>query len=452
MKISYTDGRALIILYKEEKMDTATVNGAPGNQIQEYSKSRWFIMIAMMVSWIGQGAQLLQFAPVVGSVAEEFGLTAGQVSFYGMGLYSLVMGITAIIGGFLIDRFGASQFVLVCMAILFSMALLTPVMTQSLSGIIALRLICGAATGPIISAAAPLGVQYFPVKNRSIFMGVVGAGFPLGMTLSLLIMGVRLGQTGGDWRMSMFTISILPAIALVFIIAMIAVMRKIKTDASASDAVKDNLTAKTAFTAVIRAPLFYLLIVANICMSWGKNGFTDLSPGYIALEPPTGLGYGAEYASYISMLITIGMIIGSFVAGFLIDKVFKSRARPWLLIAFAILAICIMLTKFGFITSNTAVFSVVLFLVGFSVESLGPGLTGTVMTRFPPNVTAKVYGLCFGVGLFAASGGVMIGSMVLHVTSSYQGVLLLLSIIAVVGFVLALFFNKAKAIREDKKA
>jgi MFS family permease len=435
---------------KEEKMDTVTVNGAPDNSLREYSKSRWFIMIAMMISWVGQGAQLIQFAPVVGNVAEEFGLTAGQVSFYGMGLYTLVMGISAIIAGFLIDRFGASQFVLVCMAILLAMALLTPVITQSLSGTVALRVICGVATGPIISAAAPIGVQYFPVKNRAIFMGVVGAGFPLGMTLSLLIMGVRLGQTGGDWRLSMMTIAILPVIALVFIIAMIVVMRKIKTGVPASDAAKDDLIAKAAFKEVLRAPLFYLLIIANICMSWGKNAFTDLSPGYIALDAPTGLGYGAEYASFISTLITIGMITGSFVAGFFIDKVFKSRARPWLLIAFAVMAICVMLTKFGFITSNIAVFSVILFLVGFSIESLGPGLTGTVMIKFPPNVTAKVYGLCFGIGLFAASGGVMIGSMMLHVTSSYQGPLLLISIIGAVGFVLALFFDKARAIREGK--
>jgi MFS family permease len=167
-----------------------------------------------------------------------------------------------------------------------------------------------------------------------------------------------------------------------------------------------------------------------------------------------GLGYGAEFASFVSMLLTIGELIGSLVAGILIDRVFNSKPKPWLMIAFAILAICIFLTKLGFITGNIPVFTVVLFILGFMVESLAPGLTGTIMTRFPPGSSAKIFGLCFGIGLFAASGGVMIGSTLLHVTSSYQPVLLLIGLVAVAGFIIAIFFDKADAIRinDSKKS
>ncbi|MDR1572623.1 MAG: MFS transporter [Clostridiales Family XIII bacterium] len=427
--------------------EAAAVNPKGAEPSAEYPKSRWFVMIAMMIAWVGQGAQLIQFAPVVGLVADEFGLSAGQMSFYGMGLYTLVMGLGALVAGFLIDRFGFRHLMLGAMIVLVAMALLVPIMTQTLSGTVAMRVICGFATGPILAAVTPIGVRYFPARNRATYMGVVGAGFPLGLTLSLLIMGMRLGQTAGDWRTAMMTIAILPAVALVMIIAMFAVMNKTKVVVQAPATSEEGLTAQAAFKEVLRAPLLYIVIIAFTLASWCKNGYTDLSPGYIAIDAPMGLGYGAEFASFVSMLLTIGMLVGSLVAGILIDKVFKSRPKPWLMIAFAVLAICILLTKLSFVTGNIPLFVVVLFILGFMMESLSPGLTSTIMTRFPPGSSGKIFGLGFGLSLFAASGGVMVGSMMLHANSSYQPTLLLLGIVAVAGFVLAFFFDKAKAVR-----
>jgi MFS family permease len=403
-------------------------------------------MIVMALVWMGQGAPLVQFAPVIGSLAEEFGVTAGQMSFYGMGLYTLIMALSTILSGILIDKFGAKQFIVGGMAILTICMLVIPVAVNSLTGFVTIRTICALANGPLMSAVTPMGVAFFSPKERITYMGVVSAGFSIGMMLTLLLMGVRLGQTGGVWRASELTIVILPAIALIATIVMVIVTRGISTKVPAVHADKSAGATEWSFAIVLKAPLFWVLLIAFIAVNWCLNSFTDLSPGYIAIDAPTGLGFGEQTSSFLSMVMTIGNIIGAFVVGIIVSKVFKNRVKPVLVIAFAFQAVLIFLTKFEFLTDHRPAFSVVLFLIGFSISWISPCLSTSVMMRFPSDVTAKVWGICFGCGLFAASGGVMIGSTLLHITSSYQMPLLMISLVAVVGFVTVLFIEKAKGV------
>jgi len=73
-------------------------------------------------------------------------------------------------------------------------------------------------------------------------------------------------------------------------------------------------------------------------------------------------------------------------------------------------------------------------------------LTTFIATNMPVSVVAKVFSIAFGIGLVMGGIGVSVGSGVLHFTGSYQGPILVVSIVAFVGFIFALFLSTPKGV------
>ena len=413
-----------------------------------YPKSRWFVLITAFACYLAVGCFIIMLSPIVGLISEEFGLTPGEVSFYGMGVFNLVNAVSIIFSGYLFDKFGIKPVLTAAAVGVLVIALLLPVFLQTVTGLIAFRILLGILGGPIAGCLAPLGAAWFPPQERGLCSGVVSAALPVGITLSLMIMGFRLGATHGDWRASMYALTVIPAIVVVLLVIMLFTTRKTVLPVTEHDAALEG-KQKKLFASILKAPAIWVTIIAYCCYMLCMNSFTDLSPGYIAIDPPMGLGFGPDMASFVSMLVSIGNIVGAVLTGLLLDKVLKGRVRPILVTAFIVQCVCVFLTRFSFITDTRPLFMVILFLVGLSITCCACSLTTFIMLRFPLGVNGRVFSFSMGAGLLMGSVGLSVSSAMLHFSGGYMLPLLFITIIAIVGIVPSAFLEKVKLSKDQ---
>jgi len=417
-------------------------------QSLNYPKSRWFVLLTAFACYLSVGCFIIMLSPIVGLISQEFGLTPGEVSFYGMGLFNIINAVSIIFSGVLYDRFGIKRVLTVSAIGVLIIALLLPVFLQTITGLIAFRILLGILGGPIAGCLAPLGAAWFPPNERGLCSGVVSAALPVGITLSLMIMGFRLGATQGDWRAALYTLTIIPAVVVVLLVIMLITTRKVVLPVTEQDAALEG-AQKKLFASILKAPAIWITIVAYCCYTLCMNSFTDLSPGYIAIDPPMGLGYGADTASFMSMLTSIGNIVGAILTGLILDKVLKGKVRPILVTAFIVQCICVFLVRFHFVTDTTPLFMVMLFLVGFSITAAACSLTTFIMLRFPMGVNGRVFSFSMGAGLLMGSVGLSISSAMLHFSGGYLLPLLFITIIAIVGIIPSVLLEKASISKEQ---
>jgi MFS family permease len=79
---------------------------------------------------------------------------------------------------------------------------------------------------------------------------------------------------------------------------------------------------------------------------------------------------------------------------------------------------------------------------------LGQGIA-TVMAfiykSYPEHITGKVGGMSMGLGLIGGTVGVSAGSIALTKTHNYQASIIIVTVIAIIGFFLAIALRKPKA-------
>jgi MFS family permease len=415
----------------------------------KYPSFRWFVMAAITVAYMGLGMVLIGFAPIVGMVAKEFHITVGQMSFYSMGIAVLTGALATIASGPLIDRFGLKPTLLVGIAITVIGALLVPVVTYSVAGLILLRIFGAIGTGPIGGCISAVAARWFPYKQRGIFAGAVGGGISLGIAIGFIMMGAGLKAYNGDWRAAMLTLAIGPIVGLIMIVIM-AIFGK---EPRVHDVEVHRPGEKDRdFTLALRSPTIYVTIVCMFCLTWMMNAFNDLTPGYIAIPKPMGLGLGPAAAGTHMSAVQIGMILGAVFAGFIIDKVFKGNTKPVIFVGFVVAGLTMLSVGYTFVHDSARLFVACLFLAGFFEAFVIPCLTAFIAGNYPYTIVGKVFSLVMGIGIFGGSIGVSVGSGVLHFTSSYRLPIVIVAIVALVGVIATVFLNSAKAISEQEVA
>ena len=144
------------------------------NGAMVYPKFRWFVMVTMIIGVMAQGVIMIAPAPLIGEVAKYLCCDLGLVTFTVMGLWTVTVCIGGVIGGAVVDRIGIVKVYLVCSVLLILSTVLIPLVGSSLPIIIALRLIGGLGTGPIITTISRLAAEWFPLKERGLITGVQG--------------------------------------------------------------------------------------------------------------------------------------------------------------------------------------------------------------------------------------------------------------------------------------
>jgi MFS family permease len=407
-------------------------------ELVKYPKFRWLMLASAVLAMFCAQMATMSFAPIMGVISKDLNISLGTASFgfMGMNLFSTAVGV--IIAGMLIDRIGSGRVMSGGIILILLANSAIPLVGHSYIALVIIRMLEALGLAPALIAIQPVVSFWFPENERGLAFGL-NAFCVFGPVLSLMF-GPGIILSASTWQNGMLYYSIVFAIAAIFIAGVAVAAKNHLPPTLANNSSKENNQeiAKPNFKIVLRHPAFWLGLIVMALANWSTQAFNDLSPAYLAVDPPVGVGYGAQTAGSFSALTWIGMICGMFLSGIIIDKIFKGKPAPVLLIGF--LANLVFMTGILLqpIYSSGSTLTAWLMIAGFFNPFVSVGNQIYSVRVFAPNVIGKVSAIWTCVGNFAGSIGVMAGSFALHLTGTYKMSFIIIGIVCAIGLVASL--------------
>lgn len=409
-----------------------------------YPKYRWFVMFVMFfIVFVNQGIILTGPSPLVGVISKATGWQLGTVTAITMFPFTFFVAAGCVLGAFLLDKIGLGKTFIIAGCLSIAGAFLMPVLGGSIPGLLFLRFLEGLGAGLAMSAPAYVASKWFPLEERGIVTGVQGAGIGLGSVCGLNIAPAIYMQTQ-NWLITMTLLGIAPLIGLVFSTILKFGPNPPENLPDMKMADSDDKSGKDIFKQILKQPTFYIGIILCFAFSWVQQGYSDLTPGRLAVEPPTGIGLGAQTAGNIFSLYSLAFMIGALLSGFIGRYLFKNKLKLMIEIGFILAAIFNVSVLVPVVTENRAILIICLIFAGFFLSWCLATLLAFIAQKYPTNVVGRVGGLTQGIGCLGAPAGVAVGSVALGITERYTTAVVLCGFMCVLAFVLTFFLNKPK--------
>lgn len=397
-----------------------------------YPKFRWFVLLTLLIVTSISSLALISPAPLIGEMIKNMPyLSPGQITGVTMGIFNLFVAVAALAGGFLIDKMGVIRVYIGGLALIIIGYILMPFIGDTLWGMGLIRFLQGFGTGPIMGAAAAIATSWFPVKERGFVTGIQGFAVSFGIAIGFILVPKML-QATGDWQSALLWLAPFSCIGLILTL-IVAFGPKPPVTA----VIETGTTNKGELLSAIKKPITWIIIACVFLLSWVYQAFNDLTPGYLALDAPVGLGKGAA-GSQLLVGAQISFMIGSIVSGFINDRFLKGNVRPLITTGFLLGAIFAFAMKVPAIYSNTTLLVTSLTLAAFFFSFVNPQAMAYIANNYPKQITGSLGGLTMGIGIFGGTLGVAAGASALHTTGFYGMSINIMCGIALLGFLLAL--------------
>jgi len=406
-----------------------------------YTKYRWFILLVLFVVGTAQGITLIAPSPLVGEISKSLGVSLGQVTAITMGSFTFCVAISAILGGSLIDKFGSIRIWVVCLCMMGIGLILTPVVGGTINGLMVLRIIEGLGAGPIMASSSAVAAIWFPTNERGIVTAVQGMTLGLGIALGFIIVPGAF-QSTGSWQSAMSSLSILCVVGL--ILSLIAVFGPKSPTIKDDNASQVNSLIGSDMKIALASPGTWAATACIFLLSWTNQAFNDMTPGYLAVAAPTGLDFGPVTAGQLMVGAQFANIIGAVLGGVIMEKIFKGKIKPVMIIGFVLSGILTFALKLSGVHSSQSTLVIVLTLAGFFYAFVNPQVMAFISKKYPEHITGKIGGMALGIGIFGGTTGVAVGSYFLHTTNLYMMSINVILVVSLIGIIAALLVNPPK--------
>jgi len=366
--------------------------------------------LAAWGGWVLDGMDSFIYAlvmvPALRELLPRSGIAADQsnIGFYGGLLFALFLvgWGCSLVWGPIADRFGrlrALMFTILCYSIFtFLGAFATSVWTLA-----AFRLLAGVGIGGEWSMGGTFIAEELPEARRKMAAGLMHTGYYVGIFLAAIanyFIGARYG-----WR-AMFVVGGTPALLVGFI-----------RDGVRESKRWEHRIAQVGRTWTMQRALFalfspeyrrrtllnstYLLI--SIVGLWAGSVYVPASVSQLAMKAGFSEGQGIRLASYGTMILSTGTIIGCLVLPILAEKFGR---RVTLAIYFALMAAFISL-GFGYVfylqTHALVWFMMCLFFLGIGGANFAM-YTLWLPEQYPTECRASAFAFATSIGRFAGAG------------------------------------------------
>ncbi|HZY81487.1 MAG TPA: MFS transporter [Cyclobacteriaceae bacterium] len=294
--------------------------------------------------------------------------------------------------------------------------------------VVAFRLLSGFCVGGIMVTTPTLLSEIWPVRSRSIILGIDSIGFPVGIFSSGLLMVLV-----NDWRGAFFVG--IPTI-IVGVLAILVIKESdnwknarsaIQSQGAAEDQeVRDNL--------VKGAIIFGSMLIGLWGMfSWIPTWVQSLLVG----------SDGQSERGITMMLLGAGGLLGGFCSGWISNSLGVRRA---MLVCF-LGCIIISTSLFGLNKSFTTLIFPELALLSFFF-GISQGLLSIYIPQlFPYHIRGTYTGICFNVGRIFTTMAIFFVGVMVTTLGGYGNALLSFAGIFVIGFI-AVFMTKDQTKRK----
>lgn len=398
---------------------------------------RWWVLLAIAVSSMCSGVVVMSFAPLIGDVARTLGIDLGTASFSFIGVTMFVSAVGIGLLGFWVDRVGIFPVVLAGQLLILLSNVAIPVVGDHFNSLMMIRIVQGLGSAALTVAISPAVALWFPPQEMGRAIGLQSIGMALGIALGLNA-GPVLSQTLGGWQIGIGLLSFVPLLALLITVPVAIASRRHR--GTAQDGARyGEAVLPSEF---LRVPAFWVGLLALGLCYWVGLAFNALSPGFLAVAPPVGAGYGSQGAGKLMLLFTVAGVVGPPLGGFLVDKLFRGRSSPLVAVGWILGAACYTAIVLPSVHGNHIVLGAVLLAAGLSNPFINVTLMSFAAKVFPPHAVGRVCGLWLSLSFLAGAGGVMACSLALRATGNYTLPILIIGISSVIGLATAPFLKQ----------
>jgi MFS family permease len=325
---------------------------------------------------------------------------AANVGYYGGLLFALFLvgwGMS-LVWGPIADRFGRVR-TLMLTIVCYSTFTFLGAVAASVWQLAAFRLLAGVGIGGEWSMGGTFVAEEWPEDRRKMAAGLMHTGYYFGIFLAATVnyfVGARYG-----WR-AMFAVGGAPALLVAFI-------RYGVTEPKRWQANRDRTSMWDSFAALFsptyrrRTLLNSIYLLVSIAGLWAGSVYVPSAVSYLATKAGFDQAQGTRLASYGTMLLAAGTIIGCLPLPILAERLGR---RMTLAIYFVLMFIFIAL-GFGYIfyLSQHALlwFMICLFFLGVGGANFAM-YTLWLPEQYPTECRASAFAFTTSVGRFAGAG------------------------------------------------
>ncbi|PYQ48693.1 MAG: MFS transporter, partial [Acidobacteria bacterium] len=345
----------------------------------------------------------LVLVPALGELLRRSGIAAtpATIGYYGSVLFALfVIGWgLSMVWGPLADRFGRVR-TLMLTIVCYSLFTLLGAVATSVWPLAIFRLLAGVGIGGEWSMGGTFVAEEWPEDRRTRGAGYMHTGYYFGFFLAALandVVGARYG-----WR-AMFALGGLPALLVGFIRYAVREPARWEHGERRRSGVKESFLALFSPPYRRRTILNSIYLLVSIIGLWAGSVYVPAAVTQIALRGGVPAMRAARLASYGTMILSTGTILGCVVLPRIADRIGRRRTLG-LYFALMFLAIAV---GFGYVFYLPAHalrwFFVCLFFLGLGGANFAM-YTLWLPEQYPTACRASAFAFATSVGRFAGAG------------------------------------------------
>jgi MFS family permease len=400
------------------------------------SRFRWWVLLVTSVSAMCAMMNIISFSPLIGEIARSLKIDLGTASLGLVGAPTLATAIGIAISGFLIDSLGVFPVIIASQLLLIASTAAIPLYGDDYAVLFAIRIAQAFAGAGLTAAITPAIALWFPRHEMGRAMGFPSIGASVGTILGLNV-APMLSSVLGGWRRGTGVLSVVGLAALLLTLPIASRSKRERVYAVAEPGSDVALPTRQLY----QLPTFWLGLLILALAMWANTAFGDLSPGFLAVAPPIGAGYGPRQAGLLMTATSITGIIGAPIAGFLVDKLFRGENRLVIMIGWGMSAVFFTAILIPAIHAHELALVAVLLLAGLQSPFVNVALLSFTAKVFPPQIVGRVCGLWISLSFFAGAAGVLVGSLLLHATGDYRASIIGLGLVSLIGLGLSILLK-----------
>lgn len=418
-------------------------------QEPDYPNFRWFVLLALIIATAASTVLMIAPAPLIGEISTALAIHPGHATTLMMGTWQIVGATSCLVAGFFVDRFGPAKLMVAGCIIHIVPSLLFPLAGTHVGFLLALRIVQALGMGPINAVLGVLAATWFPVRQRGAVAGLQGMSTSAGVLLGFLIAPATYVHTS-NWLATMQWMVVAPIVALIFSCVLLFGPKPPAFQQDEAD--KPDSASQGIFAEALRSGSTWALIACVFVTCWFFTGVNDLVPGYIAIAPPMGLGYGPVLAGKVMGIYQILFMLGALLVGFIFEKVFRGNVKVTLSVGFLLSAVLICSILLRAVNATAPRLGVVLSIAGFFGAWAIPVVMAFISINYHHSIVGRLTGLAFGIGLYAGVPGIFVGATALKLTGGYHVSIYIVTAVALIGLVICQFLQPARRRNEEKAA
>lgn len=395
------------------------------SQLEIPVKKQFAIIAVCLLITIVDGFDLLSIAIVAPIIVREWGLDPVELGVvFSSGLAG--MGLGALFLSPLGDVLGRKTAIIINL-LLVSVGMFGTAYSQDIYQLSAARILAGLGIGAMISNTSTLIMEYVPLKRRTLALGLMLVGNPIG-NLSSGVVGLFLIEQAG-WE-ALFLIGGLATLILVPIVlfgipesieyllkrkpknALVRVNNALRflgeqpveslPEVKAGQKKERRTRIPELFrgkllkrTLLIGAIQFIFMFAYYIYVNWSPKIVSDM--------------LGSDQAAIlIAMSINAGGIGGPLLVGFIVRKLGHSITT-----SFGFVIIALGLASFGLVPPSIVLIGAVCFVTGFAIYATQVPLLALIAGSYPAEVRTSAIGIGFAIGRIGSVLGPSIAGLLL---------------------------------------